>query len=306
MARNQSSQRQRTKENPLDLGTFNVTSLRELRGTLGPRSQVIGKADTWDTSNGGHGGGTYNHWFKINLTANAWIIVTKGPPRPQYIQTSVYDLNQNPIQARNVFDQDSIKQVNDGEVYYPYVGHTMNAQSYLYNNFNPNRLDRGDDRYFVLPPGSYLLCVSTTRNELLNYSVGLVVEIQDIEPELLLETGGINHIVYENEITTSNTFIIGPTFTVNYTLVSPFNGYTAILATINAGVTVTIQDPSSWFISQAVLTIPEDYILLDLTENYTGEDSHQHSLNEWQTAWERDHQQDSRFPDLFLPLITET
>jgi len=33
---------------------------------------------------------------------------------------------------------------------------------------------------------------------------------------------------------------------------------------------------------------------------------HQHSLNEWQTAWERDHQQDNRFPDLFLPLITES
>jgi len=248
MARNQSSQRQRTKENPLDLGTFNVTSLRDLRGTLGPRSQVIGRADTWDNSNGGYGGGTYNHWFRINLAVNAWIIVTKGPPRPKYIQTSVYDLNQNPIQARNVFDQDSVKQVNNGEVYYPYVGHTMNAQSYLYNNFNPNRLDRGDDRYFVLPPGSYLLCVSTTRNELLNYSVGLVVEVQDIEPELLLETGGINHIVYEDE----------------------------------------------------------DYILLDLTENYTGEDVHQHSLNEWQTAWERDHQQDNRSPDLFLPLITES
>ena len=306
MTRTRSEQRQRTKDNPLDLGVFTLTSLRNLRGTLGPLSQVIGRADTWDTSNGGYGNGTYNHWFKITLGVNAWIIVTKGPPRPQYIQTSVYDLNQNPIQARNVFDKDSISEVNNGEVYYPYVGHTMNAQSYFYNNFDPNRLDRGDNRYFVLPPGSYLLCISTTRNELLDYSVGLIVEVQDIEPELLLETGGIDHIIYENEITTGNTVNIGPIFTVDYTLPSTFNAYTAILATINSGVTVTIQDPSSWFISQAVLTNPEDYILLDVTEHYTGEDSHQHSLSEWQSAWQREHQQDDRFPDLFLPLITET
>ena len=244
--RNGNSQRQRTKNNPLNLGSFDQTSLRYLKGTLGPVSKVIGRADTWDTSNGGFGGGTYNHWFKVNLLTNAWIITTKGPPRPKYIQVSAYDLNQNPIQERGIFDADSVSETLQGEVYYPYVGHTMSAQSDLYNTFNPNRLDKGDDRYFVLPPGAYLLCVSTTRNESLDYSLGLIIEVQDTEFELLLENGGTNRFLYEDDT----------------------------------------------------------FILCDTTENYTGEETHFHSLAEWQGAWEREHQQDDRFPDVFLPLIT--
>ena len=304
--RNGIAQRQRTQDNPLNLGSFDQTSLRYLKGTLGPVSKPIGSADTWDTSNGGYGGGTYTHWFKVNLLKNAWIITAKGPPRPKYIQVAAYDLNQNPIQERAIFDADSISEVVQGEVYYPYVGHVMSAQSDFYNNFNPNRLDKGDNRYFVLPPGAYLLCVSTTRNEPLDYALGLIIEVQDLEPELLLENGGVNHLIYENELSFRNTVIIGPTFSVNYTLSSGVNGYTGILATINSGVTVTISADSTWFIDSVnqVVVGPEDYILCDLTENYTGEDQHIHSLDEWQTAWSREHQQDDRFPDVFLPLIT--
>ena len=305
MARNQTSQRQRTQDNPLNLGSFSQTSLRYLKGTLGPVSKVIGRADTWDTSNGGFGGGAYNHWFKVTLLSNAWIITAKGPPRPKYIQVSAYDLNQNPIQARAIFDADSVSESVEGELYYPYIGHVMNAQSDLYNTFNPNRLDKGDDRYFVLPPGSYLLCVSTTRNEPLEYALGLVIEVQDVEFELLLENGGTNKFIYENEISTGNTSVIGPTFSTDYVLPTGVNGYTGVLATINSGVTVTISDGSTWFISDTVLTNPEDFILLDETENYTGEDQHQHSLNEWQVAWSREHQQDDRFPAVFVPLVTQ-
>jgi hypothetical protein len=302
--RSGTAQRQRTQDNPLNLGSFDQTSLRYLKGTLGPVSKVIGRSDTWDTSNGGFGGGTYNHWFKVTLLSNAWIITAKGPPRPKYIQVSTYDLNQNPIQERGIFDADSVSELVGGEVYYPYIGHVMGAQSDLYNTFNPNRLDKGDDRYFVLPSGSYLLCVSTTRNEPLEYALGLVIEVQDTEFELLLEDGGTNKFIYENEISIGNTSTIGPTFSIDYTLPVGENGYTSVLATINSGVTVTISDGSTWFISDTVLTNPEDFILLDKTENYTGEDLHQHSLNEWQTAWEREHQQDDRFPDVFLPLVT--
>jgi hypothetical protein len=307
VARNQTTQRQRTSKNPLNLGSFSQTSLRYLRGTLGPVSQVVGRADTWDTSNGGFGGGTYNHWFKITLLSSAWIITAKGPPRPNYIQVSAYDLNQKPIQERAIFGADSISETVQGEVYYPYVGHVMGAQSDLYNTFNPNRIDRGDDRYFVLPPGGYLLCISTTRNELLAYEVGLIIEIQDVDFELLLEPGGANKFIYENEISLDNTVAIGPTFSISLTLPSGVNGYTSILATINSGVTVTITLGSEWFISNAppgVVTGPEEFIFLDTTENYTGEDVHLHSLGEWQTAWEREHQQDDRFPAVFLPLVT--
>ena len=44
--RNAIAQRQRTKENPLDLGSFSATSLRYLKGSLGPKSKVVGYKDT--------------------------------------------------------------------------------------------------------------------------------------------------------------------------------------------------------------------------------------------------------------------
>lgn len=302
--RNSLTQRQRTKENPLNLGSFSQTSLRYLKGTLGPKNQLIGYRDSGFESHGGYGGGTYNHWFKINLLQSAWIITVKGGPRPNYIQVSAFDLNQAPIQERNIFDRDSNKEYKDGDVYYPYVGHVMNAQSDLYNNFDPFRLDKDDERYFPLPIGSYLLCVSTTRNEPLDYTLGLVVEIQALDFELLTELGGPNFFIYENELSLDNTVIIGPTFTVNYTSPVGYNTYTSVLATINSGVTVTIRSDATWFISSTTIIASEDNILLDLTENYTGEDEHQHSLGEWQEAWSREHQQDDRFPDIFLPLAT--
>ena len=199
--RNQQTQRQRTKNNPLNLGLFSVTSLRLLRGTLGPRHQVVGRADTWDTSNGGYGGGTYNHWFEVNLLTEAWIIVRKQGPRPKYIQVSFYDLNRNPIEARNIFDKDSIEVTINDVASYPYVEHAMNAQSNLYNNFDPNAVDKGDNRYFRLPAGAYLICISTTRNELLDYVVQLVIEFAEIAPQYLLESGGENYLVFESATT---------------------------------------------------------------------------------------------------------
>jgi hypothetical protein len=180
----------------------------------------------------------------------------------------------------------------------------MSAQSDLYNNFQVKRLDKGDDRYFPLDAGSYLLCVSTTRNEPLDYSLGLVIEIEDTELELLLETGGQDKFVYENALDLSNTFVIGPDFFVNYTLPTGSNAYTNVVATVNSGVTVTIPSGSTWLIDNNTVTASQDFILLDKTENYNGQDEHQHSLSEWQIAWERDHQQDDRFPDIFLPLVT--
>jgi hypothetical protein len=191
------TQRRRTKDNPLDLGTFGQTSLRYLTGTLGPVNQV---------ELNGYGGGTMNHWFRINIATPAWIITRKGAPRPNYIQLSAYDLNFNPIQGRMIFDQDSIQTTNgQGEVYYPYVGHMMGAASDFYNNFDPRRVDKGNDLYYPLQPGSYLLCVSSTRNERLDYSLGLVIEVADLNPFLILED--FSYLLLEDS-TGDNEFVL--------------------------------------------------------------------------------------------------
>jgi hypothetical protein len=187
VARSQETQRQRTQNNPLVLGTFDTTALKYLKGRLGPLNQVVGRADTNQQSNGGFGGGTYNHWFQINIKAPAWIIAIKAGPKPTYLQTSFYDLNKIPIEGKGIFQADSISTNEGTRIYYPYLNTFMGVQSDLYNTFNPERLDKGDERYYPLQAGSYLLCISTTRNELIDYEVGLVVEFAPTELFIAVE-----------------------------------------------------------------------------------------------------------------------
>jgi hypothetical protein len=198
MARNQSTQRQRTAKNPLLIGSFDQTSLRLLTGTLGALNQVVGYRDTSQNSNGGHGGGTMNHWFQVNLLAPAWIIACKGGPRPNYIQVSAYDLNHNPIEGRMIFQDDSISTIDEnGNTFYPYSKHVMHAGSNLYNFSDPLRLDKGNSLYFAFEPGSYLLCVSSTRNERLDYTLGLVVEVVSNDVFMLTEDSAGGFLLFE-------------------------------------------------------------------------------------------------------------
>ena len=295
---NQTNQRQRSKENPLNLGTFGELSLRYLTGTLGPLNQV---------GLNGYGGGTYNHWFRINLSQPAWIIVAKGGPRPNYIQTSVYDLNTTPINGLPIFDADSIRQGlnNLGEVYIPYLDTVMSNQSDLYNTYDSIRLDRGDDRYYPLPAGGYLLCVSSTRNERIDYSVGLVVEFAQSELFLALEDFSL--YLQETTIDSVTTVTINSPVTVDTVIsVDPTkpNGFTDNLCEIVSGVTVTVLDGSEWLIGEATGStgdVLNDLFLLEFGEGYL-DTIHDHTLSEWRDAWNAQHHPDYKFPDLFVPL----
>ena len=170
MARvSQRPQRQRTSNDPLPLGSFSSTSIRLLTGNLGPVSRP---------NRGGYGGGSFNHWFKVKLETAGWIIIANGSTKPKFINVSAYDLNKNPIEGRAIFQADSIDQFSsEGVRQYPYLGTVQGAQSDSYHTFDARRLDRGDDRYFALPVGEYLICISSVRNEPVDYSVGVVVEI---------------------------------------------------------------------------------------------------------------------------------
>ena len=300
----QVSQRQRTQNNPLVLGSFDETSLRVLTGTLGPKNVVVGRADTNQFSNGGFGGGSYNHWYQINLTSPAWIITTKGGPRPNYIQVSAYDLNKNPVEGRGIFQGDSVSTASTSNgTYYPYIDHVMGAPSDLYNTFNPNALGRGDDRYFALGVGSYLLCVSTTRNELLNYTLALVIEVSTTEMLLLLEDLEGDFLTQEIALDTSNTLIIPSNFTVNYTLSSGYNAFSSSPVTINNSITVTVPLDSTWFIS----TLPpesNDLFIIEPSDTFDFESIHEHSRAEWLAAWRRERSPLDTLPVIFEPLIT--
>lgn len=304
MARGQETQRQRTQNNPLVLGTFETTTLKYLKGKLGPANQLVGRADTGQQSNGGYGGGNYNHWFQVNLKTPAWIIVAKSGPRPNYIQTSVYDLNRAPIEGRSIFQADSVQTDEGPQTYYPYLSTVMGAQSDLYNTFSQWRLDRGDERYFPLESGQYLLCVSTTRNEPLDYEVGLVVEFPITEMFIALEDeDAIGYLLQETAIDFSRTVNVENVLSVNTTISSDVdrpNGFTDSICTINSGVTVTILDGSEWLIGELISEQDDGFkIPVDVGDASYFDTIHDHSLSEWQESWEATHQDTDKFPEVF-------
>jgi hypothetical protein len=190
MARNNlSRQETRTAKNPFSLGAFESLSLRYLTGNLGPKNQVI---------SGGYGNGEYNHWYSITLNKPGWIITIKGGSRPKAVSLSTYDLNRVPIEGRSIFDADSIS-INSGvEKYYPYLDTVMSAQSDLYNTYERIRLDKGDERYYPLEKGTYLLCVSAVRNEGVDYGVGIVVEFPITKVLMALEDSDGSTFLTEN------------------------------------------------------------------------------------------------------------
>ena len=302
MARNvAANQSQRSLANPLVLGTFSSTSLKYLKGTLKSEKKIV---------DGGYGGGTYNNWFQINTTAPSWIIITKGPPRPNYIQTSAYDLNHIPIQGEAIFDEDSVRDGlrRDGEVYIPYLGSVMSAQSDLYNNFEAGRLDRGDERYYPLAAGSYLICVSSTRNEPLDYEVGVVIEFPVTELFAGLEdTDEVGLFLQETAVDFSRTLLIPSNITVDTTISSipaTPNGFTETSCVINSSFTVTVLNGSTWFIGTPIPSSQQDdfKIILEPGNDESFDAFHDHSLSEWKDIWDTQHQNTDPFPTIFTSL----
>lgn len=302
MSRSSVSQPQRTQNNPLSLGTFSQTTLRYLKGTLGPQWKVIGRADTSQTSNGGIGGGTFNHWFVVTLTEPGWIILAKGPPRPNYIQISAYDLDKTPIQSNPIFQADSVEVNTNGDIYIPYLDTVMSAQSDLYNTFNRTRLNRGDDRYYPLGAGSYLICISSTRNETLEYELGVVIEFPVNEAFFELEDVDGSVCLQETEIDAAE--IVGPILS---NLVISVNSFSETSCEIASGVTVTVNSGVTWYIGERIPAADYDNykIILEVGDDAYYDTVHDHSLSEWQDAWEREHQDTDRFPELFVPLTNK-
>ena len=268
----------------------------------------MGRADTSQLSNGGFGGGTYNHWFQVNLKRSAWIIVAKSGPRPNYIQTSVYDLNKTPIEGRGIFQADSVETDSGNRIFYPYLGTAMGAQSDLCNTFVPARLDRGDERYYPLEAGGYLICVSTTRNELLDYEVGLVVEFPATEMFISLEDeADVALFLQETAIDFSRTINVISPVTVDTTISSNIdqpNGFTEDICVINSGVTVTVLFGSEWFIGAQIPSAQEGgfLVIAEPGNDLYFDTIYDHSLEEWQESWESTHQDTDKFPVAFLPL----
>ena len=304
------SQRQRNQYNPLNLGRFSQTSLRLLTSTLGMRSQII---------SGGYGNNTYNNWYQVTLDVPGWIILIKAGTtlstsnasrsdlnygNNSYFDVGVYDQNRNPIDGRIIHQHPQA-----------YWGHVAGAQSDLYNTYNPDRFDKGNEMFYELEPGNYLICVSATRNEEFKYALGMVVEITDLDEQFILtEDALISYVLQENTLQTSggNPIVEIPSEIRADITLDTTSAFTVTYADIGSGyfVQVNNQNPQTsgdltWIIGPDLGIEPsddsEDRILLDATEGWT-DTIHSHSLSEWKTAWEREHSMDDRFPSgVFAP-----
>ena len=304
------SQRERSQYNPLNLGTFYQTSLRLLIGNLGPESKII---------QGGYGEDTYNHRFKVSLADPAWIILIKAGSKlsteninpvtnrnaftNSRFDFSVYDLNKNPIQGRVIIEEPR-----------EFAGQAAGAQSDLYNFSTYDRADLGNDMFFKLEPGHYLICVSATRNELMTYGLGMVLEFQRPSSDvfILSEDGIQSYILQEDAQETDIGLvydqIVSP-ITANITI-DTRNASTINQALIQSGVVVQVNNENTdnedltWYIGPPFPNPEPDFnrILLDATDNWV-DTIRERSLSEWRAAWDRENM--GSFPiNVFAPYVT--
>jgi hypothetical protein len=282
MARNNlSRQNTRSAKNPFNIGRFSDLSLRYLTGHLGPKNQVI---------SGGYGNGEYNHWFSVTLDRPGWIILIKGGAKPKTVNVSAYDLNRNPIEGKSIFDADSVSVNNTVEKYYPYLDTVMGAQSDLYNTYE--RLEKG----------TYLICVSATRNEGVEYGVGIVIEFPITELFIALEDNDNSLMLTETEIT-SGTLEIQSPVTTNITVPINTNAFSENSCTIESPNFVSIPSGSTWLVGP-VLPLSENLynIICEPGNNLFFDTIHDHSLSEWRDSWDADHKSSNEpLPALFTP-----
>jgi hypothetical protein len=184
----------------------------------------------------------------------------------------------------------------------------MHGQSDLYNTYSRWRLDRGDDRYYPLSEGSYLICISSTRNEPLEYEVGIVIEFPPTQMFIALEDEGeVSLLLQETAIDFSRTINVESPVTVDTVISSNPNlpnGFSELACQINSGVTVTVLDGSTWLIGEQIPSAqaPEYAVLAEPASNEYFDTIHDHSLSEWKDAWNSQHQDTDRFPEIFTPL----
>lgn len=315
------SQRDRSLYNPLFLGKFSQTSLRLLQGTLGPRSELIGgNVPGFARFQGGYGRETYNNWFKVELTGPAWIILVKAGsvlPSENGIATrnirnhtnsrykfGVYDINRIPIEGRSIIENP-----------FEFRGQAEGNQADLYNTYNFNRQDKGDDRFFKLEAGSYLICISAVRNELFEYAAGLVIEFQQPSNDIfiLTEDNEQSFLLQEGAGGSADASTFEELFSpiTSNTLVDEFNAFTENNAEVVDSIEVQINNRNlsseqlAWLIGSRAPNEPgqEDVnrILLDATPNWV-DTIRERSLSDWRNAWNRENA--DKFPEaVFAPYV---
>ena len=160
--------------------------------------------------------------------------------------------------------------------------------------------------------GAYLICISTTRNEPLDYEVGLVVEFPITELFIALEDeDDIALFLQETAIDFSRTIdVVSPVLvdTIISSSVNQPNGFTENICIINPGITVTVLFGSEWLIGAqtSLEQIAASAVLAEPGSDLFFDSIHDHSLTEWRDSWESTHQDTDKLPEVFIPLTNRT
>ncbi|QDP62748.1 MAG: hypothetical protein Tp158DCM1229571_62 [Prokaryotic dsDNA virus sp.] len=274
-----------------DLGKFNKTSLRLLQGTLQALHEV---------QSNGYGGGNTNHCYKLVLEESAWILVVKGGKNPTYYSVTPLDGNTVPIEARYILQSDTLDpKAFDDQISY--------ALSDTYNTFDPLRIDKNNELYLALKPGVYYLIVFNTRNEPLDYEIGVIVETKETFGFIQTEESEGELFVIENSIDdgSTNSLIVVSPISSDETIGPTQNAFSSELAEIISGVTVTVSDSLNkgitWLIDETPDPADQSFILLDAPDLYF-EGIRDRSLSAWKQAWVAEFTSSVPFPELFVPL----
>lgn len=189
--------RSRTRANPVDLGTFDSLTIRELKGRLGAMN--TGQVRPIST-NDGTALAYQNVWFKFTVKVPFFIIFLKPAVRDsRFINLAFYDINDPRTNL-------ALPVLRDPDVPF-YWCHSAASNSDIYNlienEVDSSNIDKGFTSRLPLKPGTYLINLSTQRWDVFNYCQYFVIETPVTENFILLEgaEGSEEYLLLENSTT---------------------------------------------------------------------------------------------------------
>jgi len=162
------TQRGRSYYSPLDLGTFDQTSIRYLQGRLGAENK--GQAG-FRSTNDGTANAYMNVWFQITLTTEAYLILIKENKRQRRnYNVSVYPKNLEHNQLSYPM------KVNGADSFYSSVVAGYTSDLYNIIDDQSKLKDKNRTSLYPLKPGTYVINFSTQRWDVFQYGVYLIIE----------------------------------------------------------------------------------------------------------------------------------
>jgi hypothetical protein len=175
-------QRSRSYRDPLDLGVYDRTSIRHIKGRIGVENK--GQAG-FRLSNDGSSNAYQNVWFRVTLKDSGYLIFLKenNRDRRHYIINVYTDDHERKQLAYPVSSGAGTNLFNNM---------VAGVTSDLYNIIDDKSefADKNSTSLYPLPKGSYLVNITTQRWDIFRYGVYMLIEMPKQTGYVSLETDG--------------------------------------------------------------------------------------------------------------------